>query len=639
MKSVNELLKTVLSKGLKPLPKTSVSVWADNYRVLSAGMSAEPGKWRTARAPYQKAIMDAFTDDNIHRVVVKSCSQVGKSDIMNNVIGRYAHLDPCTIMMVQPTLEMAQDFSKSRIMPMIRDTKVLTPLFNGQDEVSKSRDSTQTILSKIFPGGRLIMCGANSPAGLASRPIRILLCDEVDRFPQSAGSEGDPVDLASKRMTTFWNYKMGLFSTPTTEGASRIDIEYLAGTQEEWQHKCPNCGEYHSLDYRQMQVDYTANSDELGNKTVIVKSVKWRCPDCGFEFDELAIKSAPQKYVAQNPDAIENGIRSFWLNGFSSPWLTWKGIMREWLEAQGLPNREAVVYNTRFGLSYRMTGEYKDENVFLNRREDYPAELPSGVLLLTAAVDVQANRLEFEVAGWGAGEERFGIWRGVILGQPNYASTWAELDLVLDREFYFENGTALKISRTFVDSGFATRTVYDYCVANMSKGRFPVKGQGGAGLPLIHKYSNPRKSPVLLTILGVNDGKQEVFSRLGIEQVGAQYFHFPRDDKFLGRRGYDVDYFKQLISEHRVTKRVFGTIQTVWETITEHERNEALDLAVYNLAAMKSCEAKRGAEFWKKRAELIQSMVAPVTIPKKRQASSNPQPNIQASRQLDIWNG
>ena len=213
--------------------------------------------------------MDAFTQNEIHRVVVKTCSQIGKSDIMNNVIGRYAHLDPCTIMMVQPTIEMAQDFSKSRIAPMIRDTKVLTPLFYGKSDISKARDSNQTILSKFFTGGRLVLGGANSPAGLASRPIRILLCDEVDRFPQSAGQEGDPVDLAAKRMTTYWNYKMGLFSTPTAEGASRIDIEYLAGTQEEWQHRCPNCGEYHALDYRQMQVDFAEKRDEAGNKTVI----------------------------------------------------------------------------------------------------------------------------------------------------------------------------------------------------------------------------------------------------------------------------------------------------------------------------------------------------------------------------------
>ena len=232
MKSAKELWQYISRHGLKPLPKTSVSEWADTYRYLSAGVSSEPGKWRTERAEYQRAIMDAFTEPGIHRVVVKSAAQIGKSDIMNNVIGRFAHLDPASIMMIQPTVDMAQDYSKSRIAPMIRDTPVLSSLFydvkRAGDKTAKTRDGNNTILSKFFPGGRLVMCGANSPAGLASRPIRILLADEVDRFPDSAGTEGDPVDLAAKRMTTFWNRVMGLFSTPTTEGSSRIDAEYLS---------------------------------------------------------------------------------------------------------------------------------------------------------------------------------------------------------------------------------------------------------------------------------------------------------------------------------------------------------------------------------------------------------------------------
>ena len=175
MKTANELWRYVSQKGLKPLPKTEVSTWADSYRILSQG-AAEPGRWKTSRAPYQKDIMDAFTQPGIHRVVVMSSSQIGKSDIMNNVIGRFAHLDPCAIMMVQPTIDMAQDYSKTRISPMLRDTKVLSHLFYNvkEDAVkqgAKTRDGNNTILSKLFPGGRLIMCGANSPAGLASRPV------------------------------------------------------------------------------------------------------------------------------------------------------------------------------------------------------------------------------------------------------------------------------------------------------------------------------------------------------------------------------------------------------------------------------------------------------------------------------------
>ena len=224
MRTAIDLWQYISRRGLKPLPKTSVSEWADEYRVISQG-NAEPGRWRTSRAEYQREIMNAFTQTGIHRVVVKSAAHIGKSDIMNTVIGRFAHLDPAAIMMIQPTIEMAQDYSKTRIAPMLRDTKVLNNLFftvKGKEDfgTAKTRDGNNTILSKIFPGGRLIMCGSNSPAGLASRPVRVLLADEVDRFAQTAGTEGDPVDLASKRMTTFWNHVSGLFSTPTTESVS-----------------------------------------------------------------------------------------------------------------------------------------------------------------------------------------------------------------------------------------------------------------------------------------------------------------------------------------------------------------------------------------------------------------------------------
>ena len=761
MKTHDDLLNGTL-KYLKPIPKMSVSEWSDSYRILSQG-SAEPGRWRTSRAKYQKEIMDAFTQNGIKRVVVKSCSQIGKalsietpimtpdgfklmgelevgdkvfdeggqicnvvavtgimynrpcyevtfsdgakitadanhqwiadgrllttvqlrkdmflplirppapiyrlirwivdvkkvesvpvkcievdsashlylagknlipthnSDIILNVVARFAMLDPCNIMIVQPTLELAGDFSRSRVAPMIRDTKVLTPLFY---EKEKTRDSNQTILSKSFKGGRLVFVGANSPAGLAGRPIRLLLCDEIDRFPQSSGEEGDPIDLAAKRQSTYWNAITGIFSTPTNEGASRIDLEYQAGTQEVWTHQCPNCKEYQIMDYRQMMVDYAEQKDEAGNKVILVKSVKWRCPDCGFEFSEVEMKRTLQRYEVQNPEALTNGVRSFWVNGFSSPWLTWKEIMREYLEAQGMPTREAVVVNTRFGLSYRLQGEYDDEKVFMDRREMYDAELPKGVLVLTAAVDVQKNRLEYEISGWGAEESRYGILRGVVMGEPTDIGTWQELDEILDKEYTFANNKALKVARTFVDSGYSTQAVYEYCAKNLAKQRFPIKGKGGAGLPLLYQYSNVKNLSIPLIILGVDDGKQEIYSRLGIDDPKqAQYLHFPRDDVYL-RRGYDSLYFKQLIAERRVTKVVGGVVQTAWQPITRDRRNEGLDLAVYNLACLRSLIGQSdAAAFWKRRYELLYK--ENVVKPKK------PAAQVTFSRSLSIWN-
>ena len=594
-KKTVRLFQRIAARSLRPLPNLTVSDWADQYRMLSSESSAEPGRWRTDRAPYQRAIMDAFTDLDVRRVVVMSCSQIGKSDIMNNVIGRFAHLAPAPILMIQPTVDMAQDYSKSRIAPMIRDTKVLRDIF--QDV--KSRESGNTILSKLFPGGRLIMGGANSPAGLASRPIKILLADEVDRFPDSAGTEGDPVDLAAKRMTTFWDHTMGLFSTPTNAGESRIEVEYTEGTQEEWQHQCPNCGEYHLLTHRSMVMDTETVKDGRKKEHIHVKSVSWRCPDCGFTFSENEMRRQPQKYVAKNPTAIKNHVRSFFVNCWASPWISWTDVMQEWVDAKGDPEREKVVVNTRFGEPYERARSYDNVDKLLARREPYNAELPDGVLILTAAVDVQDNRLEYEIVGWGEDEECWGIKKGIILGAPDTAAVWRQLDEQLDREYHFADGTGLLVARTFIDSGgHYTSEVYNYSLMHLARQRFAVRGSSTMGVPIIHKYSKAQAyhgRTIPLVLIGTDSGKQYIMDRLAIDVPGPRYFHFPLDkpeqdavNEVLWNRGYDEIYFQGLTAEEKQPQKKNGRIVYRWVNIAKDHRNEPLDLRVYNLACLAS---------------------------------------------------
>ena len=560
MSKKNQIITKAL-KNLAPIKKISVSAWADTYRMLPS-TAAEPGRFKTSRTPYIKEICDSFTQVGVHKVIAMTSAQLGKTEVLLNIIGRFSHLDPCNIMMIQPTIELAEDISKDRIAKMITDTKVLSEIFN-------SKDKSQTILSKIFRGGRLVLAGANSPAGLASRPIRILLCDEVDRFPLSASNEGDPVDLASKRCSSYWNYKIGLFSTPTVKNFSRIEQAFLEGTQEFYSYKCANCGEFHHLNFR--------------NFVKVAEEIKFRCPDCGYEFSEQEIKNAEQKYIVKNPDALKKGVRSFWVNAFSSPWLSWKKIFEEFDEAKGNPTLEKVVYNTRFAESYEYQENLDSENEFLKRREFYGAELHKNILLLTAAVDVQNNRLEYEVCGWARDEMRFGILRGIIPGSPSTPETWLELDKILDREYHFATGKALKITRTFIDSGFATKNVYDYCKKNLYKGRIAIKGKGGPGLPVIHQFSTVKNFGIPLIILGVNDGKQEIFSRLA-----NNLMRYPLDDDFFPRRGYDEIYFQQLFSERKTLKRAGGIAYLTFEPIRRDVRNESLDLATYNFSAMRS---------------------------------------------------
>lgn len=523
--------------------------------------------------------MDSVTDPQVEKVVVMSSSQVGKSEIINNIIGYYIDIDPGPMLMIQPTIETAEDYSKRRIAPMIADTEVLARKVAD----SKTRDINNTILMKVFPGGFLAIGGANSPSGLASRPIRILLCDEVDRYPASAGSEGDPISLAEKRTSTFWNRKKVYVSTPTIKDMSRIEQEYEQGTQEKWCVMCPGCGEYHFITLKDIQFDYEKH-EKKQKTTYLVKDVRWRCPSCLSEYDEYTMKKQPAAWIADNPSAIENRIRSFRLNAFVSPWATWKGIIQEFLESKDDPERFKVFVNTVLGESWEERGEIDDETVLLDRREEYEAELPDSVLILTAAVDTQDDRLEYEVIGWGRGEESWGIEKGTIWGKPDEKETWQMLDDKLNKTWYFADGTGLVVACTCIDSGgHYTEEVYRFCRGRMHKRVFAVKGQGGAGIPLVHKISRNNKYNLPLVILGVDAGKTAVMQRLKIQKPGPKYCHFPVQEE----RGYDQAYFKGLISERQVIRKVKGRYVTTWENIASDKRNEPLDLRVYNLAALR----------------------------------------------------
>lgn len=558
MRTRKELLRTALA-ALKPVEKIDCAEFAEKNFVLPT-TSAEPGKYKISRTPYAEEILKAFTQAGIKKVVVMSSSQVGKTSILLAVLARFISVDPCNILLVLPTLELAQDISKDRIESMIRDCAILTPLF--YDENKKSRDKNQTMLSKFFKGGRLVLVGANSPTGLSSRPIRLLLCDEVDRFAASAGAEGDPIALAETRQLTYWNRITGLFSTPTLENYSRIEQEYKAGTQEEWRYECPNCKEWHAINYEDITDDF-----------------KYCCPDCGFEFSEKEMKNARQKYVAQNENSE---VRSFWVNAFSSPWVSWEQVMEEWKNAQGNPEREQTVFNTKFGRTYEQKGDIENDSEFIKNREKYEGEVPEKVKILTAAVDVQANRLEYEICGWNR-EERWGILRGIVYGEPSLLSTWEELDKILDRNYRKKN-EEMRVVRTFIDSGYSAKVVYEYCRRKMN--RYPIKGKGGAGIPFTPKW-NKMKEGVLLGTIGVNDGKQEVFGRLKSKNGEKYYWHYPEDDEYF-ERGYGGKYFKQLFSEKKKIKHSGGIQYIAWEPIKSHIRNESLDLAVYNLANIKS---------------------------------------------------
>lgn len=588
---LNKAMRKALA-GMTPPDDLTVSQWAEAKRRLSAESAAEPGPWRTERTPYLREPMDAFTDPKVRHIVMVAASQVGKSEFLNNCIGYIIDEDPGSILFIHPTTIDAQEYSKLRIAPMLRDS----PALRQKIAAPKSRDSHNTILQKAYPGGILTMCGSTEAHALASKPIRYVFGDERDRWATSAGNEGDPWDLAMARQTTFYNAKAVEVSTTTIKNASAIEAAYYTGTMERWNSKCPHCGEYHEIRWSDIRFEY----DEIivsHKKTYKVKKVYYTCPGCGCISTEAEMKRAPAKWIAENPEAYGQGSRSFWLNAFVSQWASWESIVLKYLNALGSTKKMQVVFNTCFGEPWEDRGDIEDEDSLLARREDYgkdkngePVELPPGVLVLTAGVDTQDDRMEYEIVGHGFFGETWGIEKGIVMGRPDDDATWNKLDeVVFDRVMRFENGVGLRVSMSFVDEGgHFTQSVRAQCNTRISKKVFCIKGMPGQDKPYI---SPPKKQKIFVNQiavgtcwqyqLGVDSGKEIIMDNLRVQTPGQKYCHFPKRDD------YGSAYFAGLLSETKVydpnKKQPWS-----WKKIPGHERNEPLDCRNYALAAFKA---------------------------------------------------
>lgn len=574
-----ELKRATLQMFLPPR-KVTVSEWADENRILVSKSSAEPGRWRTNKAPYQREIMDCFTDEQLEKVVVMACAQCGKSEMLNNLVGYTIDVDPCSMMFVQGNEGDVKEYSKERIAPMIEACATLAKKVGEQ----KTRDGSNTIMTKEFPGGFLSFAGANAPAGLRSKPIRRLFLDEVDSYPKSAGKEGDPVKLAMKRTTTFQNRMIVLCSTPTIKGASKIETEYKLGTQEEWCSCCPSCGEWHFIRFPDIQFEY--DTEIIDRQTQFtVTNVRWRCPSCLESSDEYTMKRAKAKWIARNPKAIEKRVRSFRLNSFMSPWTSWDSTIQKFLEAKDRPEDLQVFYNTELGETWELRDRSGEPEKLMERREWYGAELPDGVLVLTCGVDTQDDRLEYEVVGWGRGDESWGIQRGVLPGDPETDAPWKQLDMVLTKEWTFKNGKALRISVTFVDSGgHKAQNVYRQTMERYHHNVFSIKGFAGMGKPYVEYSKTMRKKGVHFFNIGVDSGKAAIMSATTVETAGPKYCHFPLEEE----RGYNLSYFNSLLSETMELTTRGATNHVTWVLKPGVRRNEMLDCRNYARAGFKA---------------------------------------------------
>ena len=546
----------------RPPPRLSVSQWADQYRQLSREASSEPGQWRTARAEYQRDILDAISDPLTHTVVVMSCAQVGKSEMLLNGIGFHIAQDAAPILFLQPTVEMAETFAKDRVAPLVRDTPCLTTLIAEP----LSRSGGNTILHKQFPGGHLTLAGANSPASLASRPVRIVFADEVDRYPPSAGTEGDPVTLARARTKTFWNRKFVLTSTPTIRGVSRIEQAYEDSDKRIYEVPCPHCATAQRLLWA--NVKWPAGRAD---------AAAYHCAECGAAWSDAQRLAAIRKgeWIAREPF---RGVAGFHLNELCSPWSRVADMARSFVEAKASRSQERMRawINTTLGETWEQDGERVDDAGIAARVESWDGE-PDGVLVRTAGVDVQDDRLEIEIVGWGVDEESWSLDYHVIFGDPSGPTLWADLDrLLLDT----------KPAAVCVDSGgHHTQAVYKFCRERLRRRVYAIKGMAGPGRPVWPKRSSKGMAgKAVLFLVGVDAAKDQVFAHLKLTTAGPGFCHFP-DDR-------DERYFAGLASETVVTKYTKGF------PVREYRkragvRNEPLDCRVYAYCALVSLNVRR----------------------------------------------
>lgn len=535
----------------------TISQYANKNRYLSAEASSESGKYYVERAWYQKEMMDAVNDPMVKQVVLKCSSQVGKTEILLNLLLYYIAHEPSPILYVMPTLQMAQALSKDRIAPMIRDNPVLINLFGDP----KSKDGDNSILHKRFNGGHLTICGANSSSSLSSRPVRIILLDEVSRYPASAGSEGDPVNLAIKRSQTFWNSKIIMVSTPTIKGACRIDNAFENSDKRFFKVPCPDCNEYQVLKWKNVR---WVNDDP--------ETAEYCCEHCGSLWNDPKRWRAVRKGIYE-PTAEFNGVAGFHISELYSSWSKLSTMAKSFLEAKKFPDQLKTFINLSLGETWEDKGDALDETELLSKREDFDKDtVPNDVLVITAGIDVQDTSIHISYLGYSKDEIIHVLHHEVLTGDPSTAMLWASLDKSLDQVFTRKDGIRLKVASACIDSGgHFTQSVYAYCKPRFRKRIFAIKGVSGdrAIFPKRPSLNNTARIPLFL--IGVDSAKDIFFNRVRREGLIKFSFHL------------DQEYFSELISERVVTRFRQGSPIRVYERTRRH--NEALDCWVYAFAS------------------------------------------------------
>ena len=549
----------------RPPPKLTLSDWADAYAWLSPESSAQQlSKWKTL--PYQKGIMDAMVDPDVERVTWMKSARIGYTKTLNNLIGYVIQNDPSNILVVQPTIEDAQGYSKDEIMPMFRDTPILSDLLPN----TKTRDSDQTILRKHFPGMTLYIVGANSARGFRRISARYVLFDEVDGYPPTAGNEGDQIALGERRAEYYWNKKIIIGSTPTIKGVSRVERSYLQSDMRQYNVPCPKC------DY--MQVLEWSNID-FSDKGTIKKPV-YICKSCetAIEYNKHRWMMERGEWIAQKEFDGHAGFH-IWAAYSYSPGATWARIVKAFLEAKDDPEMLKTWVNTWRGQTWEEPGQTMDPDIIFDRREHY-VNVPDHASIIIASVDTQDDRLEVKTTAFGMDEERWSLEHIVLAGDTDKIDVWKRLDAFLQKTYETESGERIHIHATGIDrGGHRADRVDQFVRGKESRNIFALFGKPqGPGKPIVSRSSRKNKRRVNLFIVNTDVSKNLIMSSLNMMSPGPGYIHY--------NQNFTRSYCMQLTAEKRKLVYHHGFASYVWE-LARGTRNEAFDLEGYTLATLR----------------------------------------------------
>jgi phage terminase large subunit GpA-like protein len=569
----------------------SVSEWASRYRILSRKASGEPGPWRNERTPYLTEIMDCLSSNSpVQEVYVMKGAQLGFTEAGNNWVGYVVDHAPGPMLMVQPTEVMAKRNSRQRLEPMIEDS----PRLAGKIKLKRNtlERAANSTLIKEFPGGMLVMTGANSASGLRSMPARYGFLDEADAYPADVDGEGDPVNLALARMRTFARRKLFMPSTPTLSGASRIEQAYNLTDRRVFFVPCQNCGHMQPLVWEQIR--YTPGDPQ---------SARHECVACAYmmrNHEKTAMLALGEwRPTAQCPPEV----RGYWISSLYSPvgWYSWAQMVSDHERAK--LSREALVSftNTVLGIPFQQSGEAPDAERLAARCEPYPiGQVPDGPLVLTAGVDVQKNRLEVEIVAWDRDKRSWSVRYDVYEGDTSQPEVYKRLDALLDEYFPTVHGLPLRISRLAIDSGYQTGVVYEWVKSRKDRRAMATKGSVQAAALLgdarpveVGPDGRRQRHGLRVWMVNVDKAKEELYFWLNYdapaegEDEPSGYCHFPI--------GYPVEYFNQLTAERLMAYYVSGYRRMRWEK-EKDRRNEALDCRILNRAAFAALKTENWAD-------------------------------------------